>query len=58
MPDDKEKPGGQDRTRINVNEEYEVRDWSKKFGITQEELKKAVGKVGSSADAVKRHLGR
>jgi hypothetical protein len=35
MPDDKKKPGGQDRKRINVNEEYEVRDWSKKFGVTQ-----------------------
>ena len=58
MPDDKKKPGGQDRTRINVNEEYEVRDWSKKFGVTTEELKKAVAKVGTSAEAVKKHLGR
>jgi hypothetical protein len=58
MPDDKKKPGGQDRTRINVNEEYEVRDWSKKFGVTQDELKKAVAKVGTSPEAVKKHLGR
>ena len=58
MPDDKKKPGGQDRTRINVNEEYEVRDWSNKFGVTQDELKKAVAKVGTSAEAVKKHLGR
>ena len=27
MADDKSKPGGQDRTRINVNEDYELRDW-------------------------------
>jgi hypothetical protein len=58
MPDNKKKPGGQDRTRINVNENYEVRDWSKKFGVTQDELKKAVAKVGTSAEAVKKHLGR
>ena len=58
MPDDKQKPGGQDRTRINVNEDYELRDWSQKFGVTQEELKKAVAKVGTSAEAVKKHLGR
>jgi len=32
MPDDKSKPGGQDRTRINVKKDYELRDWSKKFG--------------------------
>ena len=58
MPDDKKKPGGQDRTRINISEEYEVKDWSKKFGVTQDELKKAVAKVGTSAEAVKKHLGR
>jgi hypothetical protein len=34
MPDDRSKPGGQDRRRINVNEDYEVRDWSKKFGVS------------------------
>lgn len=58
MPDDKKKPGGQDRKRINVNEDYEAREWSKKFGVSQDELKKAVAKVGSSAEAVKKHLGR
>src|SRR5438552_18773812 len=31
MPDDKTKTGGQDRKRINVHEEYELRDWSTKF---------------------------
>jgi hypothetical protein len=36
MPDDKSKSGGQDRLRINVNEDYELRDWSKKFGVTPE----------------------
>jgi hypothetical protein len=39
MPDDKKKPGGQDRTRINVNEDYELRDWSKKVGVSPDELK-------------------
>lgn len=56
MSDDKTKPGGQDRTRINVNEDYELRDWSKKFNVTPEQLKAAVGAVGNSAMAVERHL--
>ena len=56
MADDKSKPGGQDRSRINVNEDYELRDWSKKFGITAEELKAAVKAVGTSAEAVAAHL--
>jgi hypothetical protein len=35
MSDDKSKTGSPDRNRINVNEDYELRDWSKKFGCTQ-----------------------
>jgi len=56
MPDDKSKRGGQDRKRINVNEDYELRDWSKKFGVSQDELKAAVKAVGDNASAVEKHL--
>ena len=38
MPDDKRNPGRPDRDRIDVNEDYELRDWSKKFGVSKEEL--------------------
>ncbi len=58
MVDDKSKAGRQDRNRINVNEEYELNDWSKRLGVSPEELKKAVQEVGTSADAVKKHLGK
>ena len=58
MADNKTKTGGRDRQRINVNEAYELRDWSKKFGVSREELKKAVQKVGNSAQAVRKHLGK
>jgi Protein of unknown function (DUF3606) len=56
MSDDKTKPGGSDRTRINVNESYELRDWSKKFNVSPEELKAAVKSVGTSAKDVEKHL--
>ena len=56
MPDDKRKTRPEDSKRINVNEEYELRDWSKKFGVSLEELKQAVKQVGTSADAVEEHL--
>ena len=56
MADDKTKTGGQDRQRINVNEDYELRSWSKKFGVTPERLKDAVKAVGTQADDVERHL--
>jgi len=56
MADDRTKTGGQDRTRINVNEDYELRDWSQKFSVTPEQLVDAVKKVGTSAAAVERYL--
>jgi hypothetical protein len=56
MADDLKKAGGQDRARINVNEDYELRDWSKKFGVTKDELKEAVAAAGDRADAVEKHL--
>jgi len=56
MSDDKNKAGQQDRDRINVHEEYELRDWSKKFGVSHEELKAAVGKVGPMAGDVRKYL--
>lgn len=58
MADDKSKTGGQDRDRINVNEDYELRDWSKKFGVTPDELKEAVKKVGPMASDVEKELGK
>ena len=58
MSDDKSKTGKQDRERINVNEDYELRDWSKKFEVSKEELRKAVQSVGTSAEAVRKHLGK
>jgi hypothetical protein len=56
MADDKWKRGPQDRSRINTGEDYEVRYWSEKFGVSAEELKAAVKKVGDSAAAVEREL--
>lgn len=56
MADDKSKSGGQDRTRIDVNQDYELHDWARKFGVTPEELKAAVAAVGTSAEAVERRL--
>ena len=56
MSDDKSQSQGQDRQRINVNQDYELRDWSRKFGVTPEQLKRAVAKVGDRAADVEREL--
>jgi len=42
MPDDKTKRGPADRSRINVNEPYELDYWSKEFDLTPEQLRQLV----------------
>ena len=56
MSDDKSKKGMQDRTRINTEEDYELRYWSEKSGVSQDQLKAAVKKVGNSVSAVEKEL--
>jgi hypothetical protein len=64
MANDSTKAGEIKRTwendgadRINVNVEYELRDWSAKLGVTSWEVKAAVRKVGPLAKDVARALG-
>jgi hypothetical protein len=58
MSDDPSKRGKQDRDRINVSEDHELRYWTEKFGVSQDELKSAVQKVGPMAKDVQQHLGK
>ena len=57
MKDDKSKRR-RDRGKIAMNEAYEVRYWSKKFGVSKEELAEAVRSVGNDADKVRERLGK
>lgn len=47
---------GRTASRIALGEEYEVQYWTKKFGVSCDELENAIDAVGNSADAVKKHL--
>jgi len=58
MADDKTKTGRADRQRINTEQDYEVRDWARKFGVSPDQLKDAVQAVGPIAEDVRRHLGK
>jgi hypothetical protein len=58
MSDDLNKKGPQDASRVNVHEEWELKYWSEKFGVSKDQLKKAVAAVGTSANAVKNYLGK
>ena len=46
------------RNIIAMDEELEVKYWTKHLGVTREELKRAVDKVGNSAATVRKELGK
>ena len=58
MADDLKNRGAQDRSRVNIHEDHEVRYWTEKWGISKQQLADAVKKAGVSADAVARELGK
>jgi len=47
---------GLDRKLISLEEDYEVRDWTKSLGCTEEQLRAAVKAVGNSAEKVREYL--
>lgn len=46
-----------DRSKINMHEPYEVKYWTHALGVSADDLRKAVEKVGNSAAAVRKELG-
>ncbi|WP_234194312.1 DUF3606 domain-containing protein [Pseudacidovorax sp. NFM-22] len=56
MSDDRTQAHGQDRSRINIHEDYEVHDWAKRFGVTPDLLRTAVEAVGPEATNVEQYL--
>jgi len=58
MSDDTTLRRPQDSSRIALGEDYEVRYWTEKFGVSRDELADAIKTVGNGADAVARHFGK
>jgi hypothetical protein len=56
MSDDTSLRSPQDRTRVAMNQEHEVRYWTERFGVSRDDLQRAVNAVGHSVSAVERHL--
>jgi hypothetical protein len=56
MSDDKSQRGAPDNKRIDIHDPDEVRHWSKSLGVTPEQLKEAVARVGTSAEKVRGSL--
>jgi hypothetical protein len=56
MADDLDDVGGRDDARIDVHQDYELRYWSKAFGVSPDELRSAVAKAGPMVKHVREHL--
>jgi hypothetical protein len=56
--DDTTQRAGADRSRINVNEDYELAYWTRTLEVPEDELRNAVQQVGTLVEAVKKYLGR
>lgn len=56
MSDNLQDRGNPDRKRIALGEAHEVRYWTQKFGVSEEELRRAVEEVGNSAAEVEKRL--
>jgi hypothetical protein len=58
MSDDTSQRGAQDRQRINMNQEHEVRYWTERFNVSREQLQQAVDAVGPMATSVEQKRKR
>jgi hypothetical protein len=56
MSDNTTQRGGQDRQRINIHQDYELRDWAARLGVTRDQLRQAVDAVGDRAEKVEQYL--
>lgn len=57
MADDKSIRGPADATRINVNEDHELRYWTKTFAVSEAKLRSAVASAGVMTKDVRTYLG-
>lgn len=58
MADNLKETGKPDDSRINVDQDHELNYWSKKFGISRDELRTAVQAAGPMVKDVQKHLAR
>jgi hypothetical protein len=58
MSDDLTKRQPQDKSKISLTEEWEVRYWTRALGVTEAQLRAAVKLVGHGTAAVKKQLGK
>lgn len=58
MTDDLRNRGPNDRAHINIHEDHEVEWWTRKLGVSSDQIRDAVARVGTSAEKVAKQLNR
>src|SRR5262245_50948730 len=57
MPDDKTKVGEPDRSRVAGDQDYEVRYVAEKYGLSVDQVKKLIARVGNDREKIEAPLG-
>jgi hypothetical protein len=50
------KKAAPNRSKISIQNDYELKYWARHFGVTREDLQRAIEKVGNSAASVHKQL--
>lgn len=58
MADDKTFVGGQDRLRVAGEEEYEVQAFAQRHGMTPQEVRDMIERIGNDRDALEREAAK
>ncbi|MGU3362695.1 DUF3606 domain-containing protein [Methylobacterium sp. M6A4_1b] len=58
MNDDLERRGPEDPSKISLSEAWEVRYWTKRFNVTEDQLRECIRRVGNGTAKVAHCLGK
>ena len=58
MADDKSFVGAQDRARVAGEEDYEVQAFARRHGMTPDEVRDMIGRIGNSREALEREAAK
>lgn len=56
MTDKMDQRGAPDRSRISLDEEWEISYWTKELGCSEADLAAAIDAVGNSSEAIRTYL--
>lgn len=58
MADDKSMVGGPDRAKVAGEERYEVEHFAQKHGLSPDEVREMIARVGNDRDALEREAAK